>query len=173
MDKATGRCECFISFSTLTSGRFAATSQVFSRPSAMGPFSTLTSGRFAATVEGSTITASMDAFSTLTSGRFAATRQAQHYQDCQTQLSVPSHRVGSLQPSLYQRGLVHHVAFSTLTSGRFAATVADESLLFDDSNFQYPHIGSVRCNPVITLDNQPQTILSVPSHRVGSLQPRR
>ncbi len=60
--------------------------------------------------------------------------------------------------------------FSTLTSGRFAATRARDCTDAEVDNFQYPHIGSVRCNAAtISLIISSQT-LSVPSHRVGSLQ---
>ncbi len=41
------------------------------------------------------------------------------------------------------------MSFSTLTSGRFAATYLFARDTFYNIDFQYPHIGSVRCNVMV------------------------
>ena len=62
-------------------------------------------------------------------------------------LSVPSHRVGSLQQDLEK--LYDRLEGLSVPSHRVGSLqlACDQSCAILRKTFQYPHIGSVRCNP--------------------------
>src|SRR6266487_1017536 len=111
------------------------------------PFSTLHAGRDAATPHRPRISPKSTAFSTLHAGRDAATAANKPSNIGDSDLSVPSMRVETLQPQYKaMAGGVDSTTFQYPPCGSRRCNARRGCIVAGMLNFQYPPCGSRRCN---------------------------